>query len=61
MECQGGVTRESMVVSGVRPGGKLGGGSASGGLLVFNLDVEQASVICLFVSRNSSLTVCLKK
>lgn len=27
---KGGVTRESMVVSGVRPGGKLSGGSASG-------------------------------
>lgn len=43
-----GVTRESVVVSGVGPGGKFSEGSASGGLLVFNSNVEQASLI-LFV------------
>ena len=40
VECQ-----ESMVVSGVGPGGKLSGGSASGGFLVFNSNVEKASLI----------------
>jgi hypothetical protein len=34
-----------MVVSGVGPGGKLSGGSASGGFLVFNSNVEKASLI----------------
>ena len=43
-----GVPRESVVVSGVGPGGKFSEGSASGGLLVFNSNVEQASLI-LFV------------
>jgi len=56
---KGGVMRESVVV-GVGPGGKLSGGCASGGLLVFNSDVEQASVIW-FVSRYSCLILCLKK
>ena len=42
---KGGVTRESVGVCGVGPGGKLSGGSASGGLLIFNSDVEQASAI----------------
>ena len=37
--------RESKVVGGVGPGGKLSGGSASGGPLVFNSDVEKASLI----------------
>ena len=44
MECQERSDGESKVVSGVGPGGKLSGG-ASGGLLVFNSNVEQASVI----------------
>ena len=45
VECQERSDGESKVVSGAGPGGKLSGGSASGGLLVFNSNVEQASVI----------------
>ena len=59
MECQERSDGESKVVSGAGPGGKLSGGSASGGLLVFNSNVEQASVIW-FVSRYNSLIFCLK-